>query len=296
MSEASKNKKSTAKVEKHDLLYIMSNSCGWCKKSQPVVDELVKEGAKITTLDVQNPADQAKINEVKQKYNAQCGTPFFIDAETGNQVCGFREKDVLQKWVNGEEIPKPPQPKSPPPPPPSPDKIDDETAIKEWKGKYEVWSKENDHLPKIMPADTILTRVKKSYEARQNQQGAPGAPGAPGQLGNAPSDPNVKINSKFYYQFINNKKEMVMADTAYINSLKHQYLQRESDGLLSKVVGDTNFNKPAVQPNKPAVPPKKANVNGKVKEQLSKMKKEQAKNKKEANKKSKKNTKKIAGV
>ena len=70
---------------------------------------------KITTLDVINPDEGKRANEIKQKFSAQCGTPLFIDAETGNSVCGFREKDVLEKWAKGEEIPKPPQPKSPPP-------------------------------------------------------------------------------------------------------------------------------------------------------------------------------------
>ena len=39
----SKKSKSKTKNVKHDLLYIMSNQCGWCKKAQPVVDELIKE-------------------------------------------------------------------------------------------------------------------------------------------------------------------------------------------------------------------------------------------------------------
>ena len=34
---------------KQDLLYIMSPQCGWCKKADPVVEELIKDGAKITT-------------------------------------------------------------------------------------------------------------------------------------------------------------------------------------------------------------------------------------------------------
>ena len=41
-----------------DLLYVMSNTCGWCKKSDPVVAELKDEGFKITTLDVMNPEHQ----------------------------------------------------------------------------------------------------------------------------------------------------------------------------------------------------------------------------------------------
>ena len=297
------------KSDKHDLLYVMSPSCGWCKKADPVVQELVKEGAKITTLDVNNPADQARINEVKQKYNAQCGTPWFIDAETGNQICGFREKDVLEKWVNGEEIPKPPQPKSPPPPPPQ--NFDDENEIKEWTAKYETWSKENDHLPKILPADQVIQRMKQAkmmreQQAQQQQAQQVGVGAAqPGQPGNAG---NIQINNEYYYVVINGKKEIVMADKTFVDGLTHQYFQRENDGKLTKVTGDTQFaqkfNSGTPQPNKPATAQAgpagtakpKANVKPQVKKQLEKMKKDQAKNKKEANKKSKQNTKKIAGV
>tara|TARA_Y100000310_G_scaffold312054_1_gene358994 strand:- start:543 stop:1082 length:540 start_codon:yes stop_codon:yes gene_type:complete len=92
----------------------MNPNCGWCKKSDPVVDELKKAGFDITTLDVSNSDDAKRANEIKTKHNAQCGTPQFIDADTGNTVCGFREKDVLEKWASGEKIPLPP---SPPPRP-----------------------------------------------------------------------------------------------------------------------------------------------------------------------------------
>ena len=106
--KANTTKKTSSKktAQKHDLLYIMSNSCGWCKKADPVVAELVKDGYKITTLDVMNPDEAQKANDAKNKHQAQCGTPLFLDNETGNQVCGFREKDVLEKWAKGEEIPK----------------------------------------------------------------------------------------------------------------------------------------------------------------------------------------------
>ena len=284
---------------KQDLLYIMSNSCGWCKKSEPVVKELVDEGAKITTLDVQNPDDQAKINEVKAKYNAQCGTPFFIDAETGNQVCGFREKDVLQKWVNGEEIPQPPRPKSPPPPPPADISTASDDEIKTWKEAYEKWAKENDHLPNVLPFDQIRPRIEQAQKQRAAQQaqgGAPGAaPSAPQQVG----DYKVDINQKFYYVVINGVRETVFADGAYINTqLKHQYFWRESDGKLTKVVGDANYNSkptpPTGNPNqaKPANPGK-APVAPEVKKQIDKLKKEQEAKKKESASKSKKNKKTI---
>ena len=89
-------KKTTSKktATKHDLLYIMSPQCGWCKKADPVVAELVKDGVKITTVDITTPEGQARATEVKNKYNAQCGTPLFLDAETGNIKCGFAEKDA----------------------------------------------------------------------------------------------------------------------------------------------------------------------------------------------------------
>ena len=175
-SKKSQTKKSkSTKNTKQDLLYIMSNACGWCKKAQPVVDELIKEGAKITILDVQNPDDQKRINEVKQKHNAQCGTPFYIDDETGNQICGHREKDVLQKWVNGEEIPQPPKPKGPPPPPPQ--DFENKGQVAGWTTKYEEWVKENDHMPNLPTSEQMLQRLKQQkqmMEQRQAQQGAGG--------------------------------------------------------------------------------------------------------------------------
>ena len=113
MASAKYNKK---KNEKHDLLYIMNPNCGWCKKADPVVEELIKSGYDITTLDITNPQDAERANEAKAKYKAQGGTPLFLDLETGNMVVGFREKDVLEKWAKGEEIPAPPprtQPQQP---------------------------------------------------------------------------------------------------------------------------------------------------------------------------------------
>ena len=105
------DKKIIRGASEHDLLYIMNPKCGWCTKQDPIVDELKKDGHKITILDFNNPNDMKRINEVKAKYNAQCGTPHFIDAKTGNQICGFREKDDLKKWAQGEEVevPEPPQ-------------------------------------------------------------------------------------------------------------------------------------------------------------------------------------------
>jgi len=255
---STKNTKTTSKkktTQKHDLIYVMSNSCGWCKKAAPIVEQLRDKGYDITQLDVAVPDENSRANEIKQKYNAQCGTPFFIDAETGNQVCGFRELDVLEKWAKGEEIPKPPQPKSPPPAPPADLETASEDEINKWKGEYETWSVENKHLPKILPFNEVVERVKQAQQMRKQQQagGTPGAPGAPGGAP-TPGGGNVqhalKFNTDFYYVVIDGINNLVKADAPYIQSLKHQYFQREQDGRLTKVVGDTTF----VTPQSAAVP------------------------------------------
>ena len=106
--KTTKKASSKKKTKASDLVFITSERCGWCKKAEPVVEELRKDGFTITALDMTNEKDAKRANEIKQKHSAQCGTPLFIDAVTGNSVCGFREKDVLEKWANGEEIPKPP--------------------------------------------------------------------------------------------------------------------------------------------------------------------------------------------
>lgn len=237
-------KSSTKKTKtKHDLLYIMSNSCGWCKKSDPIVDELISEGHKITKLDVMNPDEAKTSNEAKSKHGAQCGTPLFLDAETGNQVCGFREKDVIEKWAKGEEIPKPPTPKTPPPTPPQ--DLDDEKQVSDFKTAYEKWVKENDHMPKLLPFDDVINRMKQARAAQAQQGGAPGAPGAP-MPSQVNPDPSIKKTMDYYYIIENNDRQAVVADAQYINGLKQQYYYREPNGYLTKVVGDTNWNKKSI--------------------------------------------------
>ena len=100
-----------SKSKKQELFYIMNPNCGWCKKSDPVVDELIKNGFEITTLDVSNQEEAQQAKELQSKHEVRCGTPLFIESETGNMVCGFREVDVLTKWANGEVIPAPSRPK-----------------------------------------------------------------------------------------------------------------------------------------------------------------------------------------
>jgi len=150
------NTKSKKVVKPTELYYFYSVGCGWCKKTEPIVDELIAEGYPILKLDTSDKDNQEVSKEMKEKYKAQCGTPWLIDPNTGNQICGFREKDIIEKWANGEEIPAPPRPKSPPPRPPFFDRPKKEETA--WKKDYDKWLKENDHLPdnQKKTADEIL--------------------------------------------------------------------------------------------------------------------------------------------
>ena len=102
--------------------------------------------------------NQALANELKQEYNVQCGTPWFINEATGKGVCGFREKDIIEKWLAGEDIPAPPRPTGPPPKPPFHGSTGKEETT--WKKEYKKWAEENSHLPNIQTADQILERPR----------------------------------------------------------------------------------------------------------------------------------------
>ena len=114
--------------------YFFSTGCGFCKRVEPLVDELIEAGNDILKLDMAEPDNQKLSRELQTEYKVQCGTPWFINADTGHQICGFREKDIVEKWVKGEEIPAPPRPKSPPPPPPQ--DFENTDQVNEWKEKY----------------------------------------------------------------------------------------------------------------------------------------------------------------
>jgi|TARA_R110002074_G_scaffold128225_1_gene268484 hypothetical protein len=120
------------------LTYITNPQCGWCKKADPVVAKLIEEGHKITTLDMSNPEEAAKANKIKEKHKAQCGTPLFIDAKSGNMVCGFNEPNI-GKWVNGEAIPAPP-----PRPAPQPQQAPSNVEAK--KFNLSVWQEAEQNL------------------------------------------------------------------------------------------------------------------------------------------------------
>ena len=141
--------------------YFYSVGCGFCKKVEPIIEELNNEGHDILFLDMAEPDNQKLNAELKKEYNKQCGTPWFINADTGEAVCGYREKDILEKWLAGEEIPEPPRLKSQMPKIPFHGASEDETT--KWTEDYNAWLKENDHMGK-----EFMDRQKSAEEVLSN--------------------------------------------------------------------------------------------------------------------------------
>ena len=160
--------KTTESSNESQLYYFYTVGCGFCKKVDPIVDELISEGHNILKLDLAQGNNRELNEELKKEYNLKCGTPLFVNSETGHNVCGFREKDILMKWVNGEEIPEPPKPKGPPPPPPTDFK--DKKQVATWKASYKTWAEENSHLPNLPKADAMLERLEKQAEFMKQRQ------------------------------------------------------------------------------------------------------------------------------
>ena len=134
--------------------YFYSQGCGWCKRVDPIVDTLISEGYDILKLDLADGNNKKLQDEVKKEYKHQCGTPYFVNSETGNSICGFREKDVLEKWAKGEEIPQPVRPTGPPPKPPLHGASEEDEG--KWKKEYNEWYKKNDKLPNVKTAEELL--------------------------------------------------------------------------------------------------------------------------------------------
>ena len=64
----------TPKSKKQSTLYYFySQGCGFCKKSEPIVDEINKEGKyEILKLDLSEPDNQGLNNELKQFLKELC--------------------------------------------------------------------------------------------------------------------------------------------------------------------------------------------------------------------------------
>jgi thiol-disulfide isomerase/thioredoxin len=223
------------------LYYFYSVGCGWCKKAEPIVDELNEAGYDILKLDLSEKDNQELNNQLKQKYGKQCGTPWLIDAESGNNICGFREKDIVEKWAKGEEIPEPPKPKGPPPPPPQ--DFDNEEQVKTWRDGYEKWSKENDHMPNLPKADDMLNRLKQQKQMMDQRQAQ--------QPGNQPTPPAAPQNSGK-----TGDMDVIVDNRLKVLESKQNILEAKLDKILNILSKDeAPVAKPAVPPKVPAVKP-----------------------------------------
>ena len=151
----SDNKNASKSTKDPSLYYFYSVGCGWCKKAEPIVDEINEEGKfEILKLDLADETNRKISEELKKKYDIKCGTPWFIDAETGNGFCGYRDKETVLKWANGEEIPKPVRPTGPPPKPPLMGASKEEEN--KWIKEYDEWYKKNEKLPNVKTSKEIL--------------------------------------------------------------------------------------------------------------------------------------------
>ena len=53
------------------LYYFYSVGCGWCKKTEPLIDELNKAGYDILKLDLAEKDNQELSKQLKDKYKKQ---------------------------------------------------------------------------------------------------------------------------------------------------------------------------------------------------------------------------------
>ena len=151
------------------LYYFSSTGCAFCKKIDPIVQQLNQDDYDILTLDVSESDNQGLKREIENKYDLRCGTPWLVDASSGKQICGYRDEAVIKLWADGKDVPETPKPKTPAPRFPVND-LDNEEKLDEWREKFKVWAKENDHLPNIPDVNITLDRLKKQKEIIKQRQ------------------------------------------------------------------------------------------------------------------------------
>lgn len=160
------SKKESKNNKPKEIYYFYSLGCAWCKKLDPIVDELVKDGYNIIKLDTGDKDNREAKVELETKYKFRCGTPSLVVPDTGEYICGYKEKEMVEKLCRGEKIPQPPKPKSPPPKPP---KMDDTKDVKRWEEEYSKWRLDNKHIPNIPEPKVMLNNLKRQFDNAQRQ-------------------------------------------------------------------------------------------------------------------------------
>ena len=229
----------TEEEELSPWYYFFSQGCGWCKKSTPVVEQLIEDGHDILILDLAEPDNQKLNNELKAEYKVQCGTPWFINADTGKGICGFREKDILEKWLAGEDIPVPPRPTGPPPKWPFEGASKEEEA--KFKEDYNKWLKDNEHMPKDFidkqrSADDILSGPRAKSDPPRPPMGV--------SLKDA-TDEQLEEFGKEYQKWVddNNHLPNLQPGESIVNNLKNRRNQMKNQATgNAPAAGSSNLS------------------------------------------------------
>ena len=138
---------------KSQFLYVYSDGCAWCKKVEVFIDELNDEGYNIERVDIDD--HRKYIEDLKKLFKIDCGTPLFINNETGKFICGYNIKDNIKRWINDEELVNINPTRNPPQFNPK-----NQEEFNKWKGEYDIWYEENKNLPGILTTQEFLSKMK----------------------------------------------------------------------------------------------------------------------------------------
>ena len=202
-------KKKKEVIMNSKLYFFYTIGCAWCTKSLNIVDELNEEGYNILKLDLDEQENSDAKNELQNKFNIKCGTPFFINIESGQYICGHREKDILLKWINGVPVPDLPTPTAPMPRIPFYNAPKD--VVGKWAKEYKKWKDNNSHLPGLRSVEEILNSPRFTSNP----------PAFPGLRASADS---IKKWREYYSEWREKNshlKNIITADQ-YINKLVRQ--------------------------------------------------------------------------
>lgn len=83
------------------LLMFHGDTCGFCRKMDPLVEKLEKEtGMKVEKYEVWRNAQNAQL--LTHHDQGQCGgVPFFFNTKTRQWICGAVSYDNLKLWATG---------------------------------------------------------------------------------------------------------------------------------------------------------------------------------------------------
>ena len=86
------------------IIMFHGRECPHCKVMHPIVNRLIREGAKIEKLEVwhdeKNAEEMRKSGELIRKVcDGDLGTPTFLDKKKGRAICGEIPYEELKKWI-----------------------------------------------------------------------------------------------------------------------------------------------------------------------------------------------------